>query len=234
MERQPVIDSLEAIARDLESMSGFILLIGDFTNKAVSKKQVREFCEEYVLDTFMAAGDLKPLYAKLSIEASTNNGWALKQAIADGHTVKATEMVTNLRNRLCKALDGVFSVVASTNTELADKGFPDLAERVMALRRAVCKIKSIFITSRQLPINIDQFPELEVIGDDDNDYLTKDLGQIITLVKESFKFQFENMDNWTLLTMSEESVIFTSSLLDKNNWISLRNFVLYLDTFNEY
>lgn len=233
MERQPVIDSLESIARDIESMSGFILLITDFTSKAVSKKQVREFCEEYVLDTFMSATDLKPLYARLSIEASTNNGWTLRQAIADGHTVKATEMVTNLRNRLCKALDGVFSVVANTNIELAEKGFPDLAERVMALRRAVCKIRSIFITSRQLPINIDQFPELEVIGDND-EYLTKDLGQIIDSVKEGIKSQFNWMDNWTLLTMSEESVIFTSAMLDKNNWISLRNFVLYLDTFTEY
>lgn len=226
-QHQNVIDNVEYVLSDLTKLRHFTDTINQFVSTPKSKKAIREFSEQYLLDKVFSSGDVNPVYSRLTLSATDINIDMLHRALSHD-----TQLISQLKSALKKKISITYEsgLCAVKNTYLiTDKDTDEGKAKAEQLVHALGKINAIFATARQLPIDVEQFTALPV-----SDAKCVDISRSIEEnAKEMLCCTNDKLDalfQQPLLTLLSDDVENLNPFLCKNNYLSLRHFILYLNT----
>lgn len=226
-EHQNVIDNIEYVLSDLTKLRSFVEGVQSTLSCPQSKKALREFSEAYLLDKVLSASELNPIYARLTLGATDINIDLFHQALG-----RDTPLITALKKALQKKISITYesALCAVNNTYLiTDKHDEAGKTKAQSLQYALGKINAIFATARQLPISPDQFAELPVSSSKESD-ISRSIEENIKQMQCCTDEKLDALFCQPLLTLLSADVENLHPFLCKNNYLSLRHFILYLNT----
>lgn len=186
MERQTVIDMIEKVISSIANLNGFVNIFNDFTAHPRSKKEIRDFCEQYVLDVFLSAGDLKTTYTQMTIEPTRLNCIELVYRIANHPTLQTEALLKTVKSNMDACIDSILLLVSESVESLDKDNTPELGYKITQINQALCLMRNIFTTVRDVPITKETFPAFQQTYEKD-DYLHCQFDEIVRETQKHFK-----------------------------------------------
>lgn len=225
-DHQNVIDNIDYVLADIQKLRSFTTLIKTFLSSPRGKKEIRNFSEEYLLDTVFSAGELNPIYARLTLDTTDINIDILQNAISGTRNVLVEKLKTAIKKKISityeSGLCAVQNEYIETNKE-TDSG----KIRGIDLCLSLNKINAIFATARQLPIEPGQFVDINVSENKEVD-LSRPINEITKEMLDKANDHLDGLFSCHFLSLLSDDIEHLDPFLCKNNYLSLRNFVIYI------
>ena len=221
--KQGMVDILTTHMDDLLKIREFMDVIFNYLDEPKGKKELMDFSENTLLDSFLCANELKLMYLKFTINPSYENIYKLKSLINCSKKLNSINKEFKKRDR--EIISGFIEYLKDINTEISQLKYDDVHERLMALRRSISKIISIE-GSLRAPYSVDSIRELQPRNDD---YLTCTFDELLKQFEENFDGRYSiNVDAF------ETSNDAGWNLSNINVLKTLQNYLDYLDTLLKY
>lgn len=227
MDQQELITEIESLMSLADGIESFVKEANDFFNEPHSKLEIQSYITERSLDKLYDKKVVDELVLRLLQSSTTYNSTLFRQHLLASYEDFKLAKEFNFKYR--KFVEHLYDYIEFIQAEIEKLTYDDVAERLMALRRTICKIKTIIMESTFAPFNEDNIREMTVDEDDQHFYLTSSFKQVLDRSK---KVIFEYIDyfsdtfNWT----ERDS----KSYVSKEKLISVRNLIFYLNTFVRY
>lgn len=217
MQKEEIFALLDQLAIDQDKFNKFREYQITFIRQPRCKKGCLEFLTE-IFDSENVAGS-KELALRLLSVKSYQNSSQLDQFI-NHHPITQAYNKALIDARIL-IMQRVSEYIKELSVRLDKSDLVDKWERQVYLRRAVARLATIYMTSTQVAITVDQWPEVE--AQYWIDYLTTTLDELTGRICE-----LDRMKEWA-------DVYGDYYHLDRPEVIrSVRNFMDYLDTFLTY
>lgn len=221
--KQGMVDILTTHMDDLLKIREFMDVIFNYLDKSKGKKELMDFSENTLLDSFLTASELKLMYVKFTINPSYGNIHNLKSFINNSKKLKSINKDFKKRDK--EIINNFIEYLKDINTEISQLKYDDVHERLMALRRSISKIINIE-GSLRAPYSVDSIRELQPRSDD---YLTCTFDELLKQFEEKFEGKYE-----IAIEAFEKSNDAGWNLSNINVLKTLQNYLDYLDTLLKY
>lgn len=219
MQKEDIFALLDQLYIDQSKYNKFYDYMETFTRVPRCKKGCIEFVEEIFNLPNLAGRD--KLAIELLSEKNMRNSYKTRRFIEDHPiTIGYSEALKQARFLI---MNKIGEYIIQTSEELNNSTLEDKHERQVYLRRAVCRLRTIFYSSQKTVVLEEQWHEVEPYEYNDLNYLLDDLSSLVKRIADP-----EQMFKW--------SDTYSDSYHLDNDWIiaSLRTYLNYIDSFLKF
>lgn len=227
-DHQNVVENIEYVLSDIDKLRSFTTVIKSFLSQPRTKREIRDFSEKYLLDTVFSAGELNPIYTRLMLDSTDINVDMLQTAISDVKNPLVAQLKNAIKKKMSITYESGLCAVQNEYIE-TNKETEEGKARCIELGKSLGKINAIFATARQLPIDVGQFADLAVSENKEVD-LSRPINETVNEMLAKANDHLDTLFAQQFLTLLSDDVENLDAFFCKNNYISLRNFVLYIKT----
>lgn len=230
MDQQELITDIEELITFGDGIESLVKELMAFFEQPHTKVEIQSYVVERSLDKMFKKADLDRVMIRMLAGKSTFNSALFRESTffsgCNEFTLSEEFMV-----KLKLFTNKLFDYLLEIKSEIDKMSYDDVVERDVALRRTVCKIKTIFNNNAVTPLDEENIREMDVEGGEDEEgyYMTVPFPALIEKAKgrvsDNFKYSMSTYD-WTQRDRY--------SYVSANKLKTLKNLIMYLSTFLRY